>query len=167
MIWPQIRVSRCEKPFGQPLWKNSWIPRKPLVFHRTVSDTKDLTLYSSSSMSETLWSNLMENSWFPPKTSGFPQNDTRYQGSDLIFEFLDVENTSVNPYGTFVVSLKIDVFLTFADTQTSKQASNQTIFFQDSSLREREQPINVSIPDSSNISHITTIEHFIIWKSPG
>jgi hypothetical protein len=78
------------------------------------------------------------------KTSGFTQNHTRYQGSDLIFEFLDVENPSVNPYGNFIVSLKIDVFLTFADTQAIKQSSNQAInqadnfFFQDSSLRERE-----------------------------
>jgi hypothetical protein len=70
------------------------------------------------------------------KTSGFTQNHTRYQGSDLIFEFLDVENSSVNPYGNFMVSLKIDVFLTFADRQASKQADN--LCLQDSSLRERE-----------------------------
>jgi hypothetical protein len=74
------------------------------------------------------------------KTSGFPQNHTRYQGSDLIFDFLDVGNPSVNPYGNFMVSLKIDVFLTFADRQASKQANKQAdnLCLQDSSLRERE-----------------------------
>jgi hypothetical protein len=35
-----------------------------------------------------------------------------------------------------MVSLKIDVFLTFADKQANKQSDN--FFFQDSSLRERE-----------------------------
>jgi hypothetical protein len=30
---------------------------------------------------------------------------------EFIFEFLDVVNPSVNPYGNFMVSLKIDVFL--------------------------------------------------------
>jgi hypothetical protein len=71
------------------------------------------------------------------KTSGFPQNHTRYQGSDLIFEFLDVENPSVNPYGNFMASLKIDVFLTFADTQASKQAIRQ-FFFSKTLLYEKE-----------------------------
>jgi hypothetical protein len=72
------------------------------------------------------------------KTSGFTQNHTRYQGSDLIFEFLDVENPSVNPYGNFMVSLKNDVFLTFADRQASKQASKQTIYVCKTLLYEKE-----------------------------
>ncbi len=55
------------------------------------------------------------------KASGSPQNHTRYQRSDLIFEFLDVGNSSVNPDGNFMVSLKIDVFFTFADRQASRQ----------------------------------------------
>jgi hypothetical protein len=70
------------------------------------------------------------------KTSGFPWLHTKYQLSDLRFDFLDVENPSVNPYRKFMVSPKIDVFLTYADTQAIKQADN--FFFQDSSLRERE-----------------------------
>jgi hypothetical protein len=70
-----------------------------------------------------------------PKTSGFPWVHTKYQLSDLRFEFLDVENPSVNPYGKFMVSLKIDV--SHLCGHTSKQASRQ-FFFLDSSLRERE-----------------------------
>jgi hypothetical protein len=70
------------------------------------------------------------------KTSGFPWVHIKYQLSDIRFEFLDVKNPSVNPYRRFMVSVKIDVLFTFADTQASKQADN--FFFQDSSLRERE-----------------------------
>ncbi len=76
-IWPYIRVSRCRKPFGQPLWKihgfpeNLWFPRKPLVFHRTIPDTKDLTSYSSSSMSKILRSTLMGTSWYLSKSMFF------------------------------------------------------------------------------------------------
>jgi hypothetical protein len=42
-----------------------------------------------------------------------------------------------------MASLKIDVFLTFADTQASKQANN--LFLQDSSLREREHKKEISL----------------------
>jgi hypothetical protein len=41
---------------------------------------------------------------------GFPQNHTRYQGSDFIFEFLDAKNPSVNPYAKFMVSQKTSGF---------------------------------------------------------
>ena len=71
MIWPQIRVPRCRKPFGQPFMENSWFLLKPLVFHGTIPDTNDLTLDSSSSMSKTLRSTLMENSWFLSKSMFF------------------------------------------------------------------------------------------------
>jgi hypothetical protein len=46
----------------------------------------------------------MEKFMDSQKTSGFPQNRIRYQGSDLIFEFLDVGNPLVKPYGKFMVS---------------------------------------------------------------
>jgi hypothetical protein len=70
------------------------------------------------------------------KISGFPWNHTRYQRFDLRFELLDGGNPLVNPYAKFMVSLKIDVFLTFADIQAIKQANNLCLV--DSSLRERE-----------------------------
>jgi hypothetical protein len=43
--------------------ENSWFHRKPLVFHRTILDTKDLSSDSSSSMSKTPRSMLTEISW--------------------------------------------------------------------------------------------------------
>src|SRR5438067_978908 len=44
------------------------------------------------------------------KNSGFPWNHTRYQRFDDRFEFLDVENPSVNTYGKSMVSLKTSGF---------------------------------------------------------
>ncbi len=59
--------------------ENSWFHRKPLVFHRTIPDTRDLTSYSNSSKSKTLRSILMENSWFHRKLLVFHRTipDTR------------------------------------------------------------------------------------------
>jgi hypothetical protein len=58
-----------QKTSGFP--ENLWFPRKPLVFHRSIPDTKDLTSYSSSSMSKILRSTLMGTSWYLSKSMFF------------------------------------------------------------------------------------------------
>jgi hypothetical protein len=58
-----------QKTSGFP--ENLGFPRKPRVFHRTIPDTKDLTLYSSSSMLKTLRPTLMGTSWYLSKSMFF------------------------------------------------------------------------------------------------
>ncbi len=89
------------------------------------------------------------------KTSGFPQNHTRYQGSDLIFEFLDVGNSSVNPYGNFMVSLKIDVFLTSAPPPLSSPLTLVTQQSSDSKSPQRKTSRNVFFEKSVNDVFLT------------
>jgi hypothetical protein len=57
------------------------VSQKTLVFHRTIPDTKDLTLYSSSSMSKTFRPTLMENSWYLSKWMFFLPLRTDKQAS--------------------------------------------------------------------------------------
>jgi hypothetical protein len=71
------------------------------------------------------------------KTSGFPWVHTKYQLSDLRFEFLDVKNPSVNPYRKFMVSRKSMFFLPL---RTHKQADN---FFSKTLLYEKENKTTI------------------------
>ena len=151
------------KTLRSTLMENSWFPRKPLVFHRTIPDTKDLTLYSSSSMSKTLQPTLMENSWFPRKPLVFHRTipDTKdltsYSSSSMS------ETLWSTLMGTsWYLSKSMFFWPLRTDKQASKQADN--LCLQDSSLREREH-WRLNKDDSSSITWTTKGRPLLLYRT--
>src|SRR5437868_15132794 len=107
--------------------ENSWFLSKPLIFHRTIPDTNDLTSDSSSSMSKTLRSTLMENSWFSSKPLVFHRTipDTNDLTSD---------SNSPPPIALrsrFMKNISLYFYLILrpiSEVRTDKQSSRQFFF---------------------------------------